>query len=140
MGRSTYSPETIVAKLRLADVLHTQAMSMADVLRPLGVNEVTFYRWCEEYGGMGADQLKRLKQLERENERLRRAVSDLAMDKLNSVDVIHALTDPFILRGPPAFVRSDNRAEFYGPFWHVSSTPQNTSQNSCDEPRCSAAG
>jgi putative transposase len=57
-------------------------MPMADAIRQVGVSEVTFYRWRKEYGGMKADQLKRLKELEKENERLRRAVSDLTLDKL----------------------------------------------------------
>ena len=57
-------------------------MSMADAIRQIGVTEVTFYRWRKEYGGMKTDQLKRLKELEKENERLRRAVSDLTLDKL----------------------------------------------------------
>ena len=55
---------------------------MVDVIRQIGVSEVTFYRWRKEYGGMKTDQLKRLKELEKENERLRRAVSDLTLDKL----------------------------------------------------------
>ena len=56
-------------------------MTFADAIRQIGVSEVTFYRWRKEYGGMKADQLKRLKELEQENERLRRAVSDLTLDK-----------------------------------------------------------
>ena len=63
--------------LRLSDVLHSQGMTMSDAIRQIGVSEVTFYRWCKEYG----DQLRRLKELEKENERLRRAVSDLTLDK-----------------------------------------------------------
>ena len=55
---------------------------MADAIRQIGVSEVTFYRWRKEFGGMKADQLKRLKELEKENERLRRAVPDLTLDKL----------------------------------------------------------
>ena len=57
-------------------------MTIADAIRQIGVSEVTFYRWRKEYGGMKTDQLKRLKALEKENERLRRAVSDLTLDKL----------------------------------------------------------
>ena len=57
-------------------------MTSADAIRQVGVSEVTFYRWRKEYGGMGADQLKRLKELEKENQRLRQAVSDLTLDKL----------------------------------------------------------
>ena len=66
----------------LLDVFqHGQGKSMADAIRQLGISEVTFYRWRKEYGGMSGDQLHRLKELEKENERLRRAVSDLTLDK-----------------------------------------------------------
>ena len=82
MARRSFKPEEIVAKLRQVDVLNSQGMAMADAIRQVGVSEVTFYRWRKEYGGMKADQLKRLKELEKENERLRRAVSDLTLDKL----------------------------------------------------------
>ena len=82
MARKRYKPEEIVVRLRQADVLHSQGMSMADAIRQIGVTEVTFYRWRKEYGGMKTDQLKRLKELEKENARLRRAVSDLTLDKL----------------------------------------------------------
>ena len=82
MAKRSYKPEEIVAKLRQVDVLNSQGMPMADAIRQVGVSEVTFYRWRKEYGGMKADQLKRLKELEKENERLRRAVSDLTLDKL----------------------------------------------------------
>ena len=81
MPKRNYKPEEIVSKLRQVDVLHSQGMTIADAIRQIGVSEVTFYRWRKEYGGMKADQLKRLKELERENERLRRAVSDLTLDK-----------------------------------------------------------
>ena len=82
MPRKRFKPEEIVAKLRQVDVLNSQGMPMADAIRQVGVSEVTFYRWRKEYGGMKADQLKGLKHLEKENERLRRAVSDLTLDKL----------------------------------------------------------
>ena len=62
--------------------MHSQGSTIADAIRQIGVSEVTFYRWRKEYGGMKTDQLKRLKELEKENERLRRAVSDLTLDKL----------------------------------------------------------
>ena len=78
-GASTH--EEIVSLLRQAEVLHGQGMSMADAIRQLGISEVTFYRWRKEYAGMSGDQLRRLKELEKENERLRRAVSDLTLDK-----------------------------------------------------------
>ena len=81
MAMKRHKPEEIVGKLRQADVLHCQGMSMADAIRQIGVSEVTFYRWRKEYGGLSGDQLRRLKELEKENERLRRAVSDLTLDK-----------------------------------------------------------
>ncbi len=81
MARKRYKPDEIVSLLRQAEVLHGQGMSMADAIRQLGVSEVTYYRWRKEYGGMSGDQLRRLKELEKENERLRRAVSDLTLDK-----------------------------------------------------------
>ena len=82
MAKRSYKPEEVVSKLRQVDVLHSQGMSMVDAIRQIGVSEVTFYRWRKEYGGMKADQLRRLKDLEKENERLRRAISDLTLDKL----------------------------------------------------------
>lgn len=82
MARKRYRPEEIVAKLRQVEVLQSQGMAAADAIRQIGVSEVTFYRWRKEYGGMATDQLKRLKELEKENQRLRRAVSDLTLDKL----------------------------------------------------------
>ena len=81
MARKRYKPEEIVGKLWQADVLHSQGMPMAEAIRQLGVSEVTYYRWRREYGGLNGDQLRRLKDLEKENERLRRAVSDLTLDK-----------------------------------------------------------
>ncbi len=82
MARKRYKPEEMVAKLRQVDVLRGQGMAMVDAIRQIGVSEVTFYRWRKEYGGMKADQLKRLKELEKENQRLRMAVSDLTLDKM----------------------------------------------------------
>jgi transposase-like protein len=81
MAMKRYKPEEIVGLLRQADVLHSQGKSMAEAIRQTGVSEVTFYRWRKEYGGLSGDQLRRLKELEKENERLRRAVSDLTLDK-----------------------------------------------------------
>jgi transposase-like protein len=74
--------EEIVAKLRQVDVLVSQGQNIADAIRQIGVSEVTYYRWRQEYGGLKADRVKRLKELEQENSRLRRAVSDLTLDKL----------------------------------------------------------
>jgi transposase-like protein len=74
--------EEIVTKLRQVDVLNAQGKSMAEAIRSIGVTEVTYYRWRAEYGGLKGDQVKRLKELETENARLRRAVSDLTLDKM----------------------------------------------------------
>lgn len=81
MARKTYKPEEIVSKLRQADVLLSQGQSVADAIRQIGVTSVTYYRWRQEYGGLKLDQVKRLKELETENSRLRKAVSDLTLDK-----------------------------------------------------------
>ena len=77
-----HTAEEIVAKLRQVDVLMAQGRPVADAVRSIGVTEVTYYRWRNEYGGLKGDQVKRLKELETENNRLRRAVSDLTLDKL----------------------------------------------------------
>ena len=82
MARKRHTAEEIVAKLRQVDVLMSQGRLVADAVRAIGVTEVTYYRWRSEYGGLKGDQVKRLKQLETENGRLRRAVSDLTLDKL----------------------------------------------------------
>ena len=82
MPKKRYTHEEIVAKLRQVDVVVSQGQNIADAIRQIGVSEVTYYRWRQEYGGLKADQVKRLKQLEQENSRLRRAVSDLTLDKL----------------------------------------------------------
>ena len=75
-------PEEIVTKLRQVEVLVGQGMARIDAIREIGVVEQTYYRWRKLYGGMGRDQVKELKRLQKENERLRRAVSDLTLDKL----------------------------------------------------------
>jgi putative transposase len=77
-----HKPEEIIAKLRQIEVMIGQGASMADAIRSIGVTEVTYYRWRSEYGGMKLDQVRRLKELEVENARLRKAVSDLTLDKL----------------------------------------------------------
>ena len=82
MARKRHKPEEIVAKLRQVDVLTSQGQNIADAIRSIGVTEVTYYRWRQEYGGLRSDQVKRLKDLETENARLRKAVSDLTLDKL----------------------------------------------------------
>jgi len=82
MARKRHTAEEIVAKLRQGDVLMAQGKPVADAVRAIGVTEVTYYRWRNEYGGLKGDQVKRLKELEAENTRLRRAISDLTLDKL----------------------------------------------------------
>ena len=82
MPRRRHKPEEIVAKLRQVDVLVSQGHTVADAVRSIGVTEVTYYRWRQEFGGLKGDQVKRLKDLEAENARLRRAVSDLTLDKM----------------------------------------------------------
>ena len=82
MARKTYKPEEIVAKLRQVDVLVSQGRPVAEAVRSIGVTPFTYYRWRREYGGLKTDQVRRLKELEKENERLRKAVSDLTLEKL----------------------------------------------------------
>ena len=81
MSRKRHKPEEIVAKLRQVEVLTAQGRSVAEAIRSIGVTEVTFYRWRQEFGGLKTDQVKRPKDLEAENARLRRAVADLTLDK-----------------------------------------------------------
>jgi len=82
MARKRLTAEEIVAKLRQVDVLSSQGKTVAEAVRAIEVTEVTYYRWRKEYGGLKGDQVKRLKELEAENSRLRRAVSDLTLDKM----------------------------------------------------------
>jgi transposase-like protein len=82
MGTKRHKPEEIVAKLRQVEIATAQGKSIAEAARSIGVSEQTYFRWRAEYGSMKTDQVKRLKELEVENARLRRAVSDLTLDKL----------------------------------------------------------
>jgi putative transposase len=82
MAGKREKPEDIVLKLRQVEVLQGQGKSVREAVRQIGVTVQTYYRWRKEYGGMSRDQLKRLKELETENTRLRRAVSDLTLDKM----------------------------------------------------------
>jgi len=82
MGQKHHKPEEIVAKLRQVEVLTGQGRSISEAVRAIAVSEQTYFRWRAEYGGLKTDQLKRLKALEVENARLRRAVSDLTVEKL----------------------------------------------------------
>ena len=82
MPRKRYNAEEIIHKLREADVLLSQGRSVKQVSKQLGIAEQTYYRWRKAYGGMKVDQARRLKALEIENARLKRAVADLTVDKL----------------------------------------------------------
>jgi len=88
MGRKTFTAEQIIFKLREVEVLIGQGTSIAEACRKIVVTEQTYYRWRREYGGMGTEQLKRLKELEKENARLRRAVADLSLDKVILEEVV----------------------------------------------------
>ena len=82
MGKKRHTPEEIVSKLRQVDVLIAQGTPVADAVRSIGVTEVTYYRWPQEYGGLKSDQVRRMTELETENQRLRKAIADLTLDKL----------------------------------------------------------
>jgi transposase-like protein len=82
MPKKRYRPEEIIAKLRQAEVLLGEGKKVPEVVKVLGIHEVTYYRWRKEFGGLQVSQAKRLKDIERENARLRRAVSDLNLDKV----------------------------------------------------------
>jgi transposase-like protein len=82
MARKRYTVEQIINHLREADVWLSQCRTVGEVCRQIGISEQSYYRWRREYGGLKTDQARRLKDLERENARLRRAVSDLTLEKL----------------------------------------------------------
>ncbi len=80
MPRKKHTPEQVINKLREVEVALAQGSTVAEASRQIGVTEQTFYRWRSEYGGLRVDQVKRLKQLESENTRLKRAIADLTLD------------------------------------------------------------
>ena len=82
MGRKRFAPEKIIGMLREAEIALAQGMTVSEVSRQLSISEQTYYRWRKQYGGMKVSQAKRLKDLERENSRLKKAVADLTLDKL----------------------------------------------------------
>ena len=82
MPKRQYAPEEIVAKLRQVDVLVSQGRAVGEAVKTIGVTETTYHRWRNEYGSLKLDQVKRLKEVVAENSRLRRAVSDLTLDKM----------------------------------------------------------
>ena len=96
MGRKRHTPEQIITALREAEVGLARGKSVKLISRELGITEQTYYRWRREYGGMKVNQARRLKELERENGRLKREV----------------LADLFVRHGPPEYLRSDNGPEF----------------------------
>ena len=82
MGITRHKPEEIVTKLRQVEVLVGQGMARIDAIHQISITEQTYYRWRKQFGGNGTDQLKESRRLQKKNERLRRAVSDLMLDKL----------------------------------------------------------
>ena len=80
MVRKTYTPEQIINKLREAEIHINQAIPIAEVSRKIGITEQTYYRWRREYGGLRIEQAKKLKNLEKENTRLKKLVADLSLD------------------------------------------------------------
>jgi transposase-like protein len=82
MSRKRYTPEQIIGMLREAEVRLSQGATVGAICRELGVSEQSYYRWRRDYGGLKVDQARRLKDLEKENARLRKAVSDLTLDKV----------------------------------------------------------
>ena len=80
MAKKGYTPEQIINKLREAEILLSQGNSIAEASRKIGVTEQTYYRWRKEYGGMRVEQAKKLKELEKENARLKKLVADLSLD------------------------------------------------------------
>ncbi len=82
MGKQRHTAEQIIAKLREAEVLQGKGMPLEEVLRQIGISDATYYKWRKEYGGLRVDQAKRLKELEHENGRLKKAVADLTLDNM----------------------------------------------------------
>jgi putative transposase len=80
MGKKKYTAEEIIAKLHEAEVLQSQGKSISETVRQLGISDMTYYKWRKEYGGLRVDQAKRLKELESENQKLRKVVADLSID------------------------------------------------------------
>jgi transposase-like protein len=80
MGKQKFTAEQIIGKLHEADVLQSQGKTIAEITRQLAISDMTYYKWRKEYGGLRIDQAKRLKELEHENQKLRRVVADLSID------------------------------------------------------------
>jgi putative transposase len=80
MAKKEYTPEQIINKLREAEILLSQGSSIVEASRKIGITEPTYYRWRKEYGGMRVEQARKLKELEKENARLKKLVADLSLD------------------------------------------------------------
>ncbi len=87
-GKKGYNTEAIIRKLRQAEVMLNEGKSIAEVCRSLSISDSTYYKWRKEYGGMQVSQAKRLKELEQENTRLKKAVANLTVDKLILQEVV----------------------------------------------------
>ena len=101
MPQKKHKAEEIVAKLRQVDVLLSQGRTVGEAVRSIGVTQFTYYRWRKEFGGLKGDQVKRLKDLEKENDRLRKAVSDLTLEKLILKEAASGTSEPL----PPSPLR-----------------------------------
>jgi hypothetical protein len=101
MPQKKHKAEEIVTKLRQVDVLLSQGRSVGEAVRSIGVTQFTYDRWRKEFGGLKGDQVKRLKDLEKENDRLRKAVSDLTLEKLILKEAASGTSEPF----PPSPLR-----------------------------------
>jgi putative transposase len=102
IGRQRHTAEQVIGKLREAEVQTSKGIPLEEVLRQLGISDDTYYKWRKEYGGLRVDQAKRLKELEQENSRLRKAIAD----------GMYELSELFIERGVPEYLRSDIGPEF----------------------------
>ena len=94
MGRKRHTAEQIIGKLRTAEIELAKGLGMAEVVRKLGITEQTYYRWRKEYGGLRLDQAKRLKELEKENTRLKKLVADQALDNAILKEVSSGNSEP----------------------------------------------
>ncbi len=82
MGKKRYSAEQIIGYLREAEILSAKGSTIGEVCRKIGITEQTYYRWRRDYGSLSVDQAKRLKEMEKENTRLKKLVADLSLDKV----------------------------------------------------------
>ena len=115
MPRKRHKPEEVVAKLRQVDVMVAQGTTLAEAIRSIGVAEVTYHRWRNEFGGLKLDQVRRLKELEQENARLRRAVSDLTLDKMILSEAMRGTEGPRSETDEPLAPPREGRAGLQDP-------------------------